>query len=38
MRGTSECVYAGLMKTFNFRIVPLATEVEKVRVVPLRRV
>ena len=27
MRGTRECVYAGLMKTFNFRIVPLATEV-----------
>ena len=27
MRGTTECVYAGLMKTFNFRIVPLATEV-----------
>jgi len=27
MRGTRECVYAGLMKTFNFRIVPLATEI-----------
>ena len=27
MRATSDCVYAGLMKTFNFRIVPLATEV-----------
>ena len=27
MRGTRECVYAGFMKTFNFRIVPLATEV-----------
>ncbi len=27
MRGTRECIYAGLMKTFNFRIVPLATEV-----------
>ena len=27
MRGTSDRVYAGLMKTFNFRIVPLATEV-----------
>ena len=27
MRATSDRVYAGLMKTFNFRIVPLATEV-----------